>query len=1022
MLRSFSLSSSPIWRVGRVPFGCILPAFLTLSSPSLAEDHIDFNDHIRPLLSDRCFTCHGFDANAREADLRLDTPEGAFTEDKHGIAPIVPGDPMDSEVWLRIISDDADEVMPPPDSLRQLSDADKALIKRWIEQGAEYEPHWTFVAVEKPKTDLTKGHAIDQLVSEKLKQEELELSPLADPRTLVRRLSFDLRGLPPTLEEVEKFAANPTEESWAILVEHYLAHPAYGERMAWPWLESARYADTNGFQGDNERTMWPWRDWVIEAFNKNIPYDDFTVWQIAGDLLPNATFEQKLASGFLRNHAINGEGGSIPEENRVNYVFDMAETVGTTWLGLTFNCCRCHDHKYDPLSQKEYYGLNAFFNQTPVNGGGGNAQTPPVLPVAGKEQEAEELTLVKQLQRIRSQLSGAKERPGEEQQQWEKDQLAAHQSPWAVLPVKSAKAQSQKLTILQHGHILASGPNPSKDDYTIELELNEKPLTAILLKAIRHTDMLKGGVARSDSGNFVLTSFELSLRSSDGKSTPVAIKNAQATFEQGHWKVSEALNKNSGTGWATLESGGIKRDHAAIFQFDKALQPAPGQTLVVTMRQQSPHKNHNLGYFSFEGSIEVKPSLPKDQSLINALRSAPENRSKAQQDLLKNSYLGGNPQLADLQKKETVATKKLNDFRNRLPKVMIMADQEKKRKTYILSVGAYDQRGEEVEAHTPAFLPPLGKKENANRLDLAQWIVSAKNPLTSRVTVNRLWQEFFGIGLVKSPEDFGVQSEIPVHPRLLDWLAADFMEHNWDYKHLVRTIVTSRTYRQSALVSSLQLEHDPANRLLARGPRHRLPSWMIRDQALAASGLLVPKIGGAPVKPWQPEGLWSEVTFGKKKYAPDSGEKLRRRSLYTFWRRISAPPMFFDTAKREMCEVGTALTNSPLHALAILNDPHYTEAARSLVNRAAKESSTEPEAILARAFKILLSRSPHHEELGILLKNYEQALPLITEEEAKALLAIGETPAHPELPPITQAALTSVCLSLLNTDESLTKE
>ena len=365
-----------------MPFGCILPTFLTLSFPSLAEDHIDFNDHIRPLLSDRCFTCHGFDANAREADLRLDTPEGAFTEDKHGIAPIVPGDPLDSEVWLRIISDDPDEVMPPPDSLRQLSDADKALIKRWIEQGAEYEPHWTFVKVEKPKTELANGHPIDQLVSEKLKQEELELSPLADPRTLVRRLSFDLRGLPPTPEEVEKFAANPNDESWRALVEHYLADPAYGERMAWPWLESARYADSNGFQGDRERTMWPWRDWVIEAFNKNLPYDDFTVWQIAGDLLPNATFEQKLATGFLRNHAINGEGGSIPEENRVNYVFDMAETVGTVWMGLTFNCCRCHDHKYDPLSQKEYYGLNAFFNQTPVDGGGGDPQTKPVLPVA----------------------------------------------------------------------------------------------------------------------------------------------------------------------------------------------------------------------------------------------------------------------------------------------------------------------------------------------------------------------------------------------------------------------------------------------------------------------------------------------------------------------------------------------------------------------------------------------------------------------------------------------------------------
>ena len=1006
---------------GSLKFASLFFALLPVSSG--AEERIDFNDQIRPLLSDRCFTCHGFDANAREADLRLDTPEGAFTEDKHGIAPIVPGDPMDSEVWLRIISDDADEVMPPPDSLRQLSDADKALIKRWIEQGAEYEPHWTFVAVEKPKTDLTKGHEIDQLVSEKLKQEELELSPLADPRTLVRRLSFDLRGLPPTLEEVEKFAANPTEESWAILVEHYLAHPAYGERMAWPWLEAARYADTNGFQGDNERTMWPWRDWVIEAFNKNLPYDDFTVWQIAGDLLPNATFEQKLASGFLRNHAINGEGGSIPEENRVNYVFDMAETVGTVWMGLTFNCCRCHDHKYDPLSQKEYYGLNAFFNQTPVGGGGGDPQTKPVLPVASGAQKAEEEKLANQLEDIRKQLFGTAKQASGDQKKWENTQLATHKSPWSILPVKSAKsAKGQKLSTLENGTLLATGANPHNDDYTIELSLNEAPLTGILLKALRHPDMTKEGIARSNSGNFVLTEFNLALRSTDGTSKSIKIKKGQATFEQGSLKIAGVLDKNPASGWAILNNNAIPTDHAAVFEFEHTLQPAPGDTLVATLKHESKHANHNLGHFSIEGTSQTAPTLPKDQSFINALRTPSERRTKAQHELVNDSYGNGNPQFAELQKKEAAAKKKLNDFRNRLPKVMIMADQEKKRKTYILSVGAYDQRGEEVEAHTPAFLPPLGKKENANRLDLAQWIVSAKNPLTSRVTVNRLWQEFFGIGLVKSPEDFGVQSEIPVHPRLLDWLAADFMEHNWDYKHLVRTIVTSRTYRQSSNVSSLQLERDPDNRLLARGPRLRLSSWMIRDQALAASGLLVPKIGGAPVKPWQPEGLWSEVTFGKKKYAPDSGEKLRRRSLYTFWRRISAPPMFFDTAKREMCEVGTSLTNSPLHALAILNDPHYTEAARSLVNRAAKESSTEPEVILARAFKILLSRSPHPEELRILVKNYEQALPLITEEEAKALLAIGETPAHPELPPITQAALTSVCLSLLNTGESLTKE
>ena len=763
-------------------------ALLVLAPGLRAEEPVDFNDHIRPLLSDRCFTCHGFDANAREADLRLDTPEGAFGKRKDADPAIIPGDPSASILWQRIIATDDEDVMPPPDSLLRLSKSEKELIRRWIKEGAKYEPHWTFLPVKAPEIDATGGHPVDTLVSRRLKKEQLVLAPEANKRSLIRRLSLDLRGIPPQPAEVAAFLQDSSHTAWEKLVDRFLSDPAFGERMAWPWMEAARYADTNGFQGDNERTMWPWRDWVVEAFNKNLPYDDFTVWQIAGDLLPDATFEQKLATGFLRNHAINGEGGSIPEENRVNYVMDMAETVGTTWMALTYNCCRCHDHKYDPLTQKEYYGLNAFFNQTPVDGGGGNPQTPPVLAVPASDQQ---------------------------------------------------KAQVEAL---------------QKEQAELKVKLTDPALLA---------------------------------------------------------------------------------------------------------------------------------------------------RSKE-------------------------VDKQLAEHRKRMPKVMIMEDLKKLRTTHVLAIGSYEQPGEEVPAHTPSFLPPLNTTGHANRLDLARWLVSRDHPLTSRVTVNRLWQEIFGIGLVKSPEDFGVQSELPIHPDLLDWLAADFMDHGWDYKRLVRNIVTSRTYRQSSQVSAALLERDPANRLLARGPRFRMASWMIRDQALAVSGLLIPKLGGEPVKPWQPPGLWAEVTFGggKKHYVPDTGEKLRRRSLYTFWRRISAPPMFFDSAKREVCEVGTTRTNSPLHALSTLNDPLYAEASRVLTARAIRESSADPAAALARAFELVHTRPPSKQELAILLANFEAAKEIFAETptDAEAFLSIGESPRHPDVDAVTHAAFTSVCLSMFNTDESLTKE
>ncbi len=998
--------------------------FVSLCPAISGAEKLGFNSDVRPILSDHCFTCHGFDSNAREADLRLDTAEGAFSKRESGQA-IVPGDLAGSLVWQRIITDDPDDVMPPADHFLKLDEKDKALLKRWIEEGAPYEKHWTFTEVTKAALSGNEKHAIDELVLRRLQKEELTLSAEADKRTLIRRLSFDLRGLPPSVEEVETHLADSSPEAWGDLVDRFIADPAFGERFSWPWLDAARYADSNGYQGDRERTMWPWRDWVIEAINKNVPYDDFTVWQIAGDLLPNATEEQILATGFLRNYAINGEGGRIPEENRVDYVFDMAETVGTVWMGLTFNCCRCHDHKYDPLAQSEYYSLTAFFNQTPVTGGGGDPHTKPLLSVHSPEEKAEMQKLNKEINKRKKKNIALAASLDSEGDAWEKGKVARLALPaWTVFVPSTVEMSVAGVTYktLDDQSILTSGANPRNLTYTLRVPVPKEGLTSLRLDALRHPSMTKGGIARSDSGNFVLTDLDVILHAPGRNAEALVLTQPVATFEQGALKVANVLDEDPKSGWAILSQEEVKKDHAAIFQLKTPLAPQEDAFLEIVLRHDSQHAQHYLGRFRISHSNDPKATFGAEVDELNTILGLrPEKRSKEQNDAVRSAHLAEHPEYEANLNSITLLEKHLGDLIKNVPRVMVMADQETRRKTHILAIGSYEARGEEVEAGTPAVLPPLNAEGPATRLDLARWLVDRKNPLTSRVTANRLWQELFGIGLVKSTEDFGVQSEVPVHPELLDWLAADFMESGWDFKKLVKTIVSSRVYRQSSQVDSLSLEKDPGNRFHARGPRYRLPSWMIRDQAMSVSGLLVDQIGGAPVKPWQPEGLWAEVTFGKKKYTPDLGEALRRRTVYTFWRRISAPPMIFDNAKREACEVGSYRTNSPLHALAILNDPFYLEAARSLASRAVEKDAADP---VAAAFELIMIRPPSTMEITI-LKNMYEGLRASFANDPKAaqyLIAVGEAPRNADLDEITEAALSSLCLSLLNTDEALTKE
>ncbi len=984
-----------------------LPLALSIGSSAVfaAGPEVDFARDVRPILSENCFHCHGPDAKARKADLRLDEEAGA----REAIAS--------GELFHRVSTGDRDEIMPPPKSKLNLSEAQIATIGRWIEEGAKWGRHWAFQPVSRPKTPPA-VHPIDFWLETRLKAQNLEPNPRAPRHSLIRRAALDLTGLPPSPKQVDAFVADARLDAWERAIDQFLAAPAFGERMAWDWLDAARYADSNGYQGDMERTMWPWRDWVVRAFNANLPWDRFTVLQLAGDLLPDAGEEEILATGFCRNHMINGEGGRIPEENRIDYVMDMTETMGTVWLGLTLNCARCHDHKFDPLTQRDYYGLFAFFNQTPVTGGGRDPQTKPVLAVATDAEKTREAELASVLS-IAQQAQNARAaalRPL--QAAWERQFNV--KTAWTLLEPRSAAAEHVDLSILEDRSVLAGGANPDKDTYVVAMATSLAEITAIRLDALQHASFTNSGkgLARSDSGNFVLTEFELRV---GGKAVKFA--SAAASFEQGGLEVRKAFDGNATSGWAVHAGKPVDRPHHATFFLDEPLKIAPGADLEFTLRHESPHRQHLIGRFQLSATDSPSPRAETgDAKLLAAVKIDPDKRTKEQVDLVIKAHRESDPEFRDLAAKTDRARKALDSHRKAIPKVMVMADMPEPRQTFMLTRGLYNQPGEEVSAAVPALFEPLPADVEPNRLALAKWLVSPENPLTARVTVNRFWQMLFGVGLVKTVEDFGVQGEIPPNQELLDWLAAEFVESGWDVKHLLRVILTSEAYQRSSQIRDARsIQSDPANRFLARGARFRLPSWMIRDQALAASGLLEAKLGGASFNGYQPPGIWEEATFGKKKYAQSAGDELYRRSLYIFWRRIVGPTMFFDSGKRQICEVKTTRTNTPMHALSTLNDVTYVEAARHLAQRAML-AERDDTARLRFAGKAILAREPAEAELVIWQRGLNRARAELSPEEAEALLKNGDSARDESLPAVEHAALASVCLMLLNLDEALTKE
>ncbi len=1013
-------------RPGKCFFHLGIVLLLTGTNLVQSADTVSFKRDIRPLLSDNCFACHGPDANHRQADLRLDTREGAALA-------IKPNHPDQSPLYERLISKDDELRMPPPKSHKSLTDAQIELLRKWIEQGAKWEDHWSFTPLLKPEvptvTNATSPirNPIDAFVQYELSKHGWHSAPEADKRTLIRRVTLDLTGLPPTPDEVRQFLDDSSDTAYNAVVQRLLKSPAFGQRMAWDWLDAARYADSNGYQGDNERTMWPWRDWVVQAFNDNLSFDQFTVWQLAGDMLPNATLEQKLATGFCRNHMINGEGGRIAEENRVDYVMDMTETMGTVWLGLTLNCCRCHDHKFDLVTQREYYQLFAFFNQTPVEGGGGNPQTPPVISVPDTEQQQQLDQVDREIASLKKDARSRAEQLTSAQVQWERsklDQLSKEQ--WTVARIESATADHQKLTVQSNQSVLASGTSPAKDNYQVRIAAGPGRWAALRLDVLPYDSQPKKGLSRAASGNFVLTNFAVKIVTKNNDTRSVKIRSAKATFEQSNHTVASAFDGNPKSGWAVWEGKIVDRPHAAVFYFDAPIELTADDRLDIELKHESDNREHVIGRFRLALSSEPSALLDEfDPSLRLALEKPKQERSAEEKSLIESEYFQSDEQYRTLDRRQNELQEKRKALLGKVPKVMVMEQRDKHRDTMMLDRGLYNQPRDRVESDVPASLPSLATDKPKDRLALAKWLVSDHQPLTARVIVNRTWQQFFGIGLSKTVEDLGSQGEIPRYLDLLDWLAAEYRDSGWDTKRLVEMIVTSHTYRQSSRLSdSVISKEDPDNRWLARGARFRMPSWMLRDQALAASGLINHAIGGPSVNGYQPEGIWEEATFGKKKYVPDTGDALYRRSLYIFWRRIVGPTMFFDNAARQVCTVKSVRTNTPLHALYMLNDVTFVEAARALAALVLQSPADCDADRINEVFQRLLARDARDDERSILLSGLESSRLSFGQspELAKQFLTAGQYKSPDSLDVVELASWSALCLAVMNLDETVTKE
>ncbi len=1178
-------------------------ACLALAAPpddsNEPKRRVEFGRDVRPILSQHCFACHGPDEGKRKAGLRLDTVEGATAVLKTGNHAIVPGDVEQSELVARITHESVKQRMPPQSTGKPLSREQIETLERWIAEGAEYRKHWSLVPPTRPSPpaladldardrDWPRTDA-DRLLLARLHDEGLHPSPEASRETLLRRVTLALTGLPPSPAEIDAFLADPRPDAYEQVVRRLLDSPRYGEQMARRWLDLARYGDTHGYHLDNERSLWRWREWVIDAFNADLPFDRFTIEQLAGDLLPDATDATRIATGFERCNPTTGEGGLIEEEYLVKYVVDRVNTTSTIWLGLTVGCAQCHDHKFDPILQRDYYGLFAFFNSIAERGTDDNALAPaPSMKAPDPEQAAALAQLRGRIAAEESKLAAPMPEVDAAQAKWEREWAARLAGRWRVLDPDGATSSSgTTFTELADHSLLAGGANPATD--VDELTFADPPtaITALKLESLADPSLPMGGPGRYANGNFVLTSFEAEVVGAGGAARRVELASALADHAQENFPVGNAIDGDAGTGWAILPQ---LSSHQALFLPREPIVCGKGESLRVRLKFESQFAQHGIGRVrlaatsdaglqpctlspwrvlgpfaardgkeayatrfgpepSLAGGIDFaatwddgagrplawieKPewidgrvwNLTGDNSAVylartidapteriatlafgsddaieawldgvvvldrNVERSIAPNQDRITVELKAGrnqlvmkvvNHLGGfafwfekageepdgvplalaealprpEPERSDVDRSalrdhfrrrhspEWVAIQKdvaaLRDEESKqdaaIPPTMVVAELAQPRMTNVLIRGQYDRKGDPVE---PAIPPALGRLPDGapkNRLGLAQWLVARDNPLTARVFVNRTWAELFGVGLVKTAQDFGAQGEWPANQELLDELAVDFMESGWSVKHLYELLVTSAAFRQSSAVTPEMLAKDRENRLVARGPRLRLDAEEIRDVALAASGLLVERIGGRSVKPYQPADLWKVVAYptsNTASFVQDHGEALWRRSLYTFWKRTSPPANLaaFDAPSRESCTVQRPRTNTPLQALVLMNDVQFVEASRVLAQRLISEGGSDAASRVTLAFRLLLGRRPSDRELSICTKAHDRELARFRADRAAAdaLIHQGEAPVPATtsdglaLDPAELAAWTMVTTTLLNLDETVTR-
>ena len=1029
----------------------VVGAVAGLSRNGFAADPaalIHFNRDIRPILSDTCFVCHGFDANQRKANLRLDTPEGAVAPHENRQA-VKPGNLDQSELWRRVNSPDPKLLMPPPESGKKLKPEQVVLLRRWIEAGAPYQKHWAFEPPVRPPLPAIQHTnqartGLDRFIIAALEARQLAPAPEAPKETLVRRVTLDLTGLPPTAGEVEAFLADSEPGAYDRLVDRLLQSSRYGEHMARYWLDVARYGDTHGLHLDNERSMWPYRDWVVDAFNRNLSFDQFTIWQLAGDLLPNPTREQLVASGFNRCNVSTSEGGAIDEEFQVRYAVDRVETTAATWMGLTMGCAVCHDHKLDPISQKDFYQVFAIFNNIAEKPMDGNALLPPpILPLPSPEQEkqlaacdARQRELEQRIQERVAALSYVdpaslpdRPKPQPKESVWLEDDYP----PKAAVSVNAGNEESRWL-----GRDLApvlSGERAlqrrGKGLHQVFFPSCDAPLTVNPGDTLfAHVYLDPKDPPRSVMLQFHTDSWRVRANWGDPDAIPYGAKGTTEKVlagplpETGKWVRLEigvsALGLAAGTrisGLAfTLFDGTAYWDKAGLVASnDPALDPA-------------------LSLSAWEKTERALGDSSKTSKEIQALlKIAPDKLTEAQKKELRSFFLAksyNDPEsaLAPLRAELKTNQAKREAVEKEVPATMISKELEKPRPSWVLIRGQYDKHGEPVGPGVPAVLPPMPQGEATNRLSFARWLVEPQHPLTARVTVNRFWQQFFGIGLVKTAEDFGNKGEWPSHPELLDWLATEFIRTGWDVKQLVRLLVTSATYRQESRVSPQLLALDPENRLLGRGPRYRLDAEVLRDYALAVSGLMNPKISGRGIRPYQPPGIWEAVgytTSNTAKYSQDHGDDLYRRSLYLFWKRTAPPPSMttLDAPSREQCRARRERTDTPLQALLLMNETGYFEAARQLGYRMLQQGGGADLERLRFGFRLVTARLPDAAETEILSAALaaQKARYQADLDAARKAISVGEFAVPSNVAPADLAAYTMVANLLLNLDEAVSK-